>query len=119
MSKNDENSHQNENLNKKSPQEQNNQQPPEEQPGFFQKYMWYIIFFIAFQIGSSFFRKNNPLQYSTSTSNPNGLMHHSQNPSMKTSPPGGQPQCRKGGADTEYSDGAIRHIHGQYNHKHT
>ena len=60
MSKNDENSQQNENLNKKSPQEQNNQQPPEEQPGFFQKYMWYIIFFIAFQIGSSFFRKNNP-----------------------------------------------------------
>ena len=59
MSKNDENSQQNENLNKKSPQEQNNQSP-EEQPGFFQKYMWYIIFFIAFQIGSSFFRKNNP-----------------------------------------------------------
>jgi len=59
MSKNNENSQQNENLNKKSPQEQNNQ-PPEEQPGFFQKYMWYIIFFIAFQIGSSFFRKNNP-----------------------------------------------------------
>ena len=60
MSKNEENSQQNENLNKKSPQEQNNQPPAEEQPGFFQKYMWYIIFFIAFQIGSSFFRKNNP-----------------------------------------------------------
>ena len=59
MSKNDENSQQNENLNKKTPQEQNNQ-PPEEQPGFFQKYMWYVIFFIAFQIGSSFIRKNNP-----------------------------------------------------------
>ena len=59
MSKNEENSQQNENLNKKSPQEQNNQ-PPAEEPGFFQKYMWYIIFFIAFQIGSSFIRKNNP-----------------------------------------------------------
>ena len=39
--------------NKKEEEEQNEKQS---QPGFFQKYLWFILFFIAFQIGLKFFK---------------------------------------------------------------
>ena len=45
-----------ENIDKKNQNEENRQQT-EEQPGFFKKYMWYIILFIAFRIGTSLFSK--------------------------------------------------------------
>ena len=57
MSKNEESTQPKDNVEQKSPQEENNQQ--EEQPGFFKKYMWYIIIFIGFRIGSSLFGKAN------------------------------------------------------------
>ena len=41
--------------NKKEEEEQNEKQS---QPGFFQKYLWFILFFIAFQIGLKFFNAN-------------------------------------------------------------
>ena len=52
----EENTQPKENIEQKSPNEENRQQP-EEQPGFFKKYMWYIILFIAFRIGTSLFEK--------------------------------------------------------------
>lgn len=57
MSENNEKSQPNENVDKKQPEV--NQQQTEEQPGFFKKYIWYIVFFIAFRIGSSVLGKNN------------------------------------------------------------
>ena len=57
MSKNEENSKVKENEEKK---EQDANQNQEEQPGFFKKYFWYILLFIAFRIGSSIFKRDNP-----------------------------------------------------------
>ena len=58
MSKNEENPQPKENIDKKPSQEQANGQP-EEEPGFFKKYIWYIVFFIAFRIGTGLFGKAN------------------------------------------------------------
>ena len=63
MSKQGESTNQNniENKNPK-PNEENNQQK-EEKPGFFKKYMWYILIFIAIRIGISLFsnaKSNEP-----------------------------------------------------------
>ena len=45
------------NAEKKSSEGQNQQQQQEEQTGFFRKYIWYIVFFIAFKIGTNLFGK--------------------------------------------------------------
>jgi hypothetical protein len=57
MSENKEQPQPKDNVDKKPPEQ--NQQQAEEQPGFFRKYMWYIIIFVAFRIGTSIFGKNN------------------------------------------------------------
>ena len=57
MSNNEQNTNPNEKVEKNSPGTENPQQ--EEQPGFFRKYIWYIVFFIAFRIGSSLMSKEN------------------------------------------------------------
>ena len=57
MSNNEQNTNHNEKVEKNSPGTENPQQ--EEQPGFFRKYIWYIVFFIAFRIGSSLMSKEN------------------------------------------------------------
>ena len=57
MSNNEQNTNPNEKVEKNSPGTENPQQ--EEQPGFFRKYIWYIVFFIAFRIGSSLMSKAN------------------------------------------------------------
>ena len=57
MSNKEQNSNIKESVEKKSPGEENQQLQQEEQPGFFRKYIWYIIFFIAFRIGTSLFGK--------------------------------------------------------------
>ena len=57
MSENNEKSQPNENVDKNQPE--GNQQQTEEQPGFFKKYIWYIVFFIAFRIGTSVIGKNS------------------------------------------------------------
>ena len=58
MSKKEENTEQKGNINNKNTNEENSQQT-EQQPGFFRKYIWYIVFFIAFRIGTSLFGKAN------------------------------------------------------------
>ena len=57
MSNNEQSTNPNEKVEKNSPGTENPQQ--EEQPGFFRKYIWYIVFFIAFRIGSSLMSKAN------------------------------------------------------------
>ena len=59
MSNNEQNSNPNSDRNaeKKSSEGQNQQQQQEEQTGFFRKYIWYIVFFIAFKIGTNLFGK--------------------------------------------------------------
>ena len=52
MSKNEESTNPKENVEKKTQEEEKKQ--PEEQQGFFKKYIWYIVFFVALRIGSSF-----------------------------------------------------------------
>jgi len=58
MSKKEENTEQKQNIENKNTNEENSQQT-EQQPGFFRKYIWYIVFFIAFRIGTSLFGKAN------------------------------------------------------------
>ena len=53
--KQEENSSQKKDLNKKEEEIPEAQPENQEQPGFFRKYIWYIVFFIAFQIGLKFF----------------------------------------------------------------
>ena len=57
MSNNEQSTNPNEKVEKNSQGTENPQQ--EEQPGFFRKYIWYIVFFIAFRIGSSLMSKAN------------------------------------------------------------
>ena len=57
MSNNEQSTNPNEKVEKNSQGTENPQQ--EEQPGFFRKYIWYIVFFIAFRIGSSLMSKEN------------------------------------------------------------
>ena len=47
------------NVNKRPEGQNQQQQQTEEQPGFFKKYIWYIVFFIAFRIGMNFFGNKN------------------------------------------------------------
>ena len=58
MSKKEENTEQKQNIENKNTNPENSQQT-EQQPGFFRKYIWYIVFFIAFRIGTSLFGKAN------------------------------------------------------------
>ena len=58
MSKKEDDTEQKGNIDNKKTNEENTQQT-EQQPGFFRKYIWYIVFFIAFRIGTSLFGKAN------------------------------------------------------------